>query len=414
MDTRPADVEQVQSERERREQLEGVVSSLQATTAIAQALGGETDLDVVLDLIATRGRELVSACWAAILILDGGELELRATAGDMPMRPIGHRYLVDDTLAGRVIRSGRAHTVSDLSRQAPEADRELVVQLGAEHALLVPLEFRGRSVGVLMVAASGTAGFSADQEHLLEAFAASAATAIATAQTVAADHLRQSAAAAEQERRRWARELHDETLQELGAVRMLIDSARGSGRPDALADVVDQVAQSLDTTIAGLHRMITELRPAALDELGVAAAIHALVERRRTPALDIVVTIDLDYEAGRQPTRLAPEIESAIYRIVQEALANTHKHAQARCAEVIVGEADDEIAVEVRDDGRGLGSSDTSGTGLGLAGMRERATLVGGSLDVHSSPGGGTVVHATIPALHVPPSAGASPAGAAR
>lgn len=401
MDTRPVDDQQVDSERERREQLEHVVGRLQATTAIAQALGGETDLDVVLDLIARRGRELIDAHWGAILILDGDELELRATAGDMPMRPIGHRYDVGSTLAGEVLRRGVSRKVSNLSEHTVEEDREIVTQLGAECALLVPLEFRGRGVGVLMVASNRVedGGFTEDQEQLVEAFAASAATAIATAQTVAADHLRQSVAAAEQERRRWARELHDETLQELGAVRMLIDSARGSGRPEALGDVVDQVATSLDATIANLHRMITELRPAALDELGVEAAVNALAERRRTQELDIGVLIDLDYESGREPTRLAPEVESAVYRIVQEGLANIHKHARATRAEILVSERGGEVTVEVRDDGRGLGSSDTSGTGLGLAGMRERVVLLGGTLAIESLAGGGTLVSASIPAL---------------
>ena len=399
--TPPADSSHMEGERERRERLERVVSSLEATTAIAQALVGETDLDVVLDLIATRGRELVDGRWSAILIVDGDDLELRATAGDMEMRPIGHRYSLADAFAGEVLRSGKSRTVSDLSRYAAEEDRELVEQLGAEHALLIPLEFRGRGVGVLMVATSlaETEGFDAEQEHLLEAFAASAATAVVTAQSVATDRLRQTVAAAERERRRWARELHDETLQELGAAMMLIDTVRGRGRPEAMGDVVDRVAKSLEATIAGLHRMIAELRPVTLDELGVAAAVLALAERRRTARLQIAVSVDLDYESGRQPNRLAPELESTVYRIVQEALANVAKHANAANAEISVVEGDGQVIVEICDDGRGLGSSDTSGTGLGLAGMRERVMLLGGQLELVSRPSGGTIVRATLPAL---------------
>lgn len=399
--TPPADSSRTKGAREQREELERVVSSLEATTAIAQALVGETDLDAVLDLIATRGRELVDARWSAIMIVDGDELELRATAGDMEMRPIGHRYSVDDTFAGEVLRSGKSRTVSDLSRYAAEEDRALVEELGAEHALLIPLEFRGRGVGVLMAAASlaETSGFTAEDEQLLQAFAASAATAVVTAQSVATERLRQSVAAAESERRRWARELHDETLQELGAAMMLIDTARGSGRPEALTEIVDRVAESLEATIAGLHRMISELRPATLDDLGVAAAVVALAERRRTTQLAVEVTVDLDYEAGRQPIRLAPEVESTIYRVVQEALANVTKHAHATCASVAVVEGDGQVTVEIRDDGRGLGSSDTSGTGLGIAGMRERVTLLGGQLEVVPGPAGGTVVRATLPVL---------------
>jgi signal transduction histidine kinase len=399
--TPPADSSHIDGERERREELERVVGSLEATTAIAQALVGETDLDAVLGLIATRGRELVDARWSAIMIVDGDELELRATAGEMEMRPIGHRYPIDATFAGQVLRSGKSRTVGDLSRYAAEGDRELVEALGAEHALLMPLEFRSRGVGVLMVAASltETGGFTAEDEQLLRAFAASAATAVVTAQSVATERLRQSVAAAESERRRWARELHDETLQELGAVMVLIDTVRGSGRTEALGEVVDRVAESLEATVAGLNRMISELRPATLDDLGVAAAVAALADRRRTGELAVEVDVDLDYESGRQATRLAPEVESAIYRVVQEALANVAKHAHAARAEITVVEAHGQVIVEIRDNGRGLGSSDTSGTGLGIAGMRERVTLLGGRLDVLSGPAGGTVVCATLPVL---------------
>ena len=396
----PTDRDQAGREPER---LARVLSSLEATTAIAQALVGETDLDTVLDLIATRGRELLGGRWSAIFIVDGDELELRATAGDAEMRPIGERYAIQDTIAGQVLLGGRPRTITDLSQQAPEEDRELVERLGAEHALFVPLEFRGQGVGILIVAASFANGetFSIDQERLLETFAASAATAVVTAQSVASDRLRQSAAAAERERRRWARELHDETLQELGAAMVLIDTVRGKGEPAALEAVVDRVASSLEGTIAGLQRMIAELRPLTLDELGVAAAVIALAARRRTERLDIAVVCDLDYESGRQPTRLAPEVESTIYRIVQEALANVAKHAQATRADIAVVEADDRVIVEVRDDGRGLGSSDTTGTGLGLAGMSERAELLGGRFEVESAAGAGTTVRAIVPAVHV-------------
>jgi two-component system, NarL family, sensor histidine kinase DevS len=388
------------AEHERRKTLEQAVDSLEATTAIARALGGETDLDVVLDLIAKRGRALVEARWAAITILDGEDLELRATAGDLPMRPIGHREKAAGTLAGETLRRGIPRSVTDLSQHASEEDRSLVKALGAERALFVPLEFRGRGVGLLVVASDAAEDFTPEQEQLLEAFAASAATAVATAQTVATDRLRQSVAAAEQERRRWARELHDETLQELGAVKMLVDTTLAKPRPESLRDVVGSVAESLQSAIAGLHRMITELRPAALDELGVAAAVNALAERRRTDDLDIAVSIDLDFESERVQTRLAPEVESAIYRIVQESLTNVHKHAQADRVEVLVLEEDDQVTVEVRDDGRGLGSSDTTGTGLGLAGMDERVSLLGGTLEIRAGDGGGTTVHATLPALH--------------
>lgn len=389
------------TEHERREELERAIGGLEATTAIARALGGETDLDAVLNLIVKRGRVMVDASWTAIMIRDGEELELRATAGDRPMRPLGQRYSINDTLAGRTLRTGAPRTVSDLSRHAAEGDREMVKALGAEHALLVPLEFRGRGLGVLMVATDEDRGFSPEQEQLMQGFAASAATAVATAQSVAADQLRQSVASAERERRRWARDLHDETLQELGAIKVALDSALRRGRPETLESTLTHVQQTIAGSIDGLHRMITELRPAALDELGVEAAIEALVDRRRSRRLAIDVAVDLDWEAGRQSVRLAPEVESSIYRIVQEALTNVGKHAQANNVAVEIVERDRQVLIEIRDDGIGLGSSDTRGSGLGLIGMRERVALLGGQLDIEAPQAGGTTIHATLPALHL-------------
>ena len=133
----------------------------------------------------------------------------------------------------------------------------------------------------------------------------------------------------------------------------------------------------------------------------MAAAVNALADRRRTADLDISVVVDLDYESERQPARLAPEVESTVYRIVQEGLANIHKHARATRADIHVYEREGQVVVEIRDNGRGLGSSDTSGTGLGIAGMGERAALLGGHVTIESPGGDGTVVRATLPALHV-------------
>ena len=122
--------------------------------------------------------------------------------------------------------------------------------------------------------------FDADDEHLLGSFAASAAIAIATAQSVEADRLRHSMRASEEERARWARELHDETLQELGALKVLLDSARQT--PDDRARIdgsIEQALEQIELSIRNLQALITELRPAALDQLGLAPALEALLKR---------------------------------------------------------------------------------------------------------------------------------------
>ena len=235
----------------------------------------------------------------------------------------------------------------------------------------------------------------------MRAFASSAATAVATAQTVEADQLRLTIQAAEHERGRWARELHDETLQGLGALQVILSSALQRHSDGAVERAAQQAVEQIADEIEKLQSLIAELRPAALDDLGLAPALDSLVERMRaTNGLTVHATIDLDYEAGGVTTsRLTPEIESTAYRLVQEALTNVAKHAQAETAEVVLKEAKGEVSIQIRDDGRGFDRAAGS-AGYGLVGMRERVDLVGGSVSIESQPGGGTVVNAKLPARH--------------
>src|SRR5262249_50246950 len=145
---------------------------------------------------------------------------------------------------------------------------------------------------------------------------ANAAITIVTVQAVEAEKLQMSLEASERERRRWARELHDETLQELGALRFLLEtSAANRGLPgDALRLAIEHV----DRGIRNLQGLITELRPSVLDELGVGPAIESLA---RLTGERFGVTVDADIDlAGDEaaPTRLDPDLEAAIYRLVQE------------------------------------------------------------------------------------------------
>ena len=172
---------------------------------------------------------------------------------------------------------------------------------GARAALLVPLGYRGQARGVLVAfpEMGNERGFGSDDEHLLISFAASAAIAIATAQSVAADRMRSSLRAADEERKRWARELHDETLQELGAVKLLLETASVGLEESPAAGAAAQAVEQLDLTIKGLQSLITELRPAALDQLGLEPALRALLERSAaTTGMAVDADIDLVYEPG--------------------------------------------------------------------------------------------------------------------
>jgi signal transduction histidine kinase len=223
-----------------------------------------------------------------------------------------------------------------------------------------------------------------------------------TAQNVAAHGLRRSVEASERERVRWARELHDETLQELAALRIALSVARKSGDAQALEQAAEEAIERATAAIEALRSLITDMRPASLDELGAGPALEALIERtQRLSGLTIATDIDLAYEAGREPERHTPETEVAIYRIVQEGLTNAVKHAGDVGVRVAVTEAQDAVTISVSDDGPGF-LLDAQHEGFGLLGIRERVELVGGTLSVQSAPGAGTTLQATLPVRRRP------------
>lgn len=380
---------------QRRAELERSVRALEATSEIARAVGGETQLDRVLELIAKRSRALVEASAVAILLADGDEFVVAATAGEMPRRIVGNRVTRAGSVAGRVVGAGRAERVGDVMSSLRFALGDLGVK--AQSGMFVPLVFRGTSLGVIEAFdRHGGPEFRAEDERLLLAAAASAATAVATAQSVEQDRLRRTLRAAEEERRRWARELHDETLQGLGGLRVLLSSARRNSDVEQLHKTLETAVDQIAQEIANLRALITELRPAALDELGLAPALEALFERMRTlHGLELDGRIELAYEAGLLSTRLSPDVETAVYRLVQESLSNAARHAHADHVDVEVIEADDEVRVLVRDDGSGF-DIDAPSAGFGLTGMRERVALAGGQLQITSS-SRGTVIVACLP-----------------
>jgi signal transduction histidine kinase len=313
--------------RDRREDAERALRRLEATTDVVRALGSEVHLERVLELVVGRGRALVGARAVVLLLAEGDDLAVAAASG--PLAP--------DVLDGRVppgdVRGGL---------------RALGID-GARRALVVPLTWRGTRLGVLVALdrLDGRPSFGGEDAALLEAFATSAATAVAMARSVAEDRLRQSLAAAEEERRRWARELHDETLQALGGLRLSLADARRRG-PAHLPAAVDAAVGQLEQDIGNLRSLITELRPAALDDLGVQAAITSLAVR-----LEAVTGARVEAQVD-DLERLPAELEITVYRVVQEALSNAARHAGARNVEVRVRRDEGQVRLRVRDDGHGF------------------------------------------------------------
>lgn len=382
----------------RRIELEQAVLGLQATRDVAIAIGSDLSVEHALELIVKRGRALVGARSVVIMLRDGPDLVFSAGAGHVEdLR--GTRVPIAGSTSGEVLESKRSQRIANVKNLliAPN------LAFGVSHphaALLVPLLYRSESVGLLVAFDRGTEGesFTAEDERLLESFAASAATAVAMAQSAQSDRLRSALAAADAERRRWGRELHDETLQGLGGLRLLLSSALRRGEPAQLAQAAGEAIGHIEREIKNLRSIISELRPAALDDLGLRAAIETLVEHHREMyQLEIAAEVSLpDPDEGQ--ARLDPELEVGVYRLVQEALNNVVKHAQASAVALAVKLVGSEVTVEVADDGVGF-STDTRSEGFGLVGMRERVRLADGALSIHSTPGEGTVVRARLSAV---------------
>jgi signal transduction histidine kinase len=368
-----------QSEEERGA-LERAVHGLEATTEIARAVGGETDRARVLETIAKRARALVGARSLLVLLRDGLRHEVVAAVGECGGAPIG-RYVTIE-----------AETPAEALAGA------LALGVKARAALYAPLEFRSRALGAIVALDRLEEGpaFYPEDERLLTAAGASAAIAVATVQSVTEERLRQSLMTTERERARWARELHDSVLQGMGSRQVLLSSALKSGNPARLSDAVEEALGNIVRDIEDLRGLITELRPATLDQLGLVAALEDLAERVGQGA-EIEVATDLQIDPGQ----LEPELETAAYRLVQEALTNIAKHAGASRVELQILTGEHRLDVLVSDDGKGF-DPNAGHSGFGLVGMRERIELTGGHLQIESKPGAGTRVLASVPLAALP------------
>ena len=221
------------------------------------------------------------------------------------------------------------------------------------------------------------------------------------AEAARAQLLRRLVTAQEEERRRISRELHDHLGQYLSTMMLCIKTLRPAAAGEAGRDGLQRLEELTGKLVEEVHHLAWELRPAALDHLGLQAALHNYAEKWSERS---GVSVDF-HGGGLERQRLSPEVETTIYRIVQEALTNVLKHAAARRVSVIAERRREHVLVIVEDDGRGFDAeaaarAPANGRGLGLLGMRERVALVGGALDFDSAPGGGSTVRARIP---VPP-----------
>jgi signal transduction histidine kinase len=379
----------------RRDQLERAVRGLEATRDVAVAVGQLNGPEHVLELVAERGRALIDARAVLIMLRAGSDLVVAASAGyadDVN----GYRLPIAQSTSGQVLELRLPQRIADVAARLWIAPAELGVP-DAHTALLIPMLHRGVGLGVLAAFDRGEAGapFTESDERLMQTFAASAANAVAIARSVEADRLRSSLAAADAERRRWSRELHDDTLQTLGGLRVLLAGVLRRGDATRYEPAMREAVEEIEHGIEGLRAIIADLRPAALDEIGLKAALDALLERRGEGPIEIRHRLELPDSRGGGPA-LDPVLETTVYRLVQEALTNIVKHARASTVRVDVSFDGEQITIEIEDNGIGF-DVEARTEGFGLAGMRERVYLSRGTLELDSGKRG-TRLRATLPA----------------
>jgi signal transduction histidine kinase len=366
---------------------------LESLNEVGQALAGELDLSKLLALIAERLRELVDARLVLIALpQDHRTLRIAAAEGPDAEGLLGSTFSATESKTGRVLERRSAERVDSLADD-PEVDRKVSGQLGVTTGLDVPLVVRDRSIGVVRAhdKEGGDPRFGDDDLRLAEAFATRAAIAVDLSQRVARDALRRVVAAQELERRRLAREMHDETGQALTSILLGLRAIEDA--PDA-AQAKAASAGLRDLVVATLHdvrRLAVELRPKALDDFGLVPALERLTETFAEQT-----GIDVGFEHALGAERLPGEIETALYRIIQEALTNVVKHAAAEHVSVVVARRGGAVTAVIEDDGRGFGAGGSGGNGVGLVGMRERLGLLDGRLAVESTEGAGTTIVAEV------------------
>ncbi len=367
---------------------------LESLNAVASALVTETDVERLLSLIAERLRELLAARLVTVALPVGdAELRFAAVSGEGGESLLGAVTKRATSKAGRVLERRRPERLDSVIDDL-EVDQELSRRLGLRTGLWVPLLVRDRGIGVIAAhdKTSGDGRFTDDDLRLAETFAARAATAVDLSQRVARDALARVVTAQELERRRLARELHDETGQALTSVLLGLKALEEAPDEDSLRSAAGELRELVVATLQDVRRLAVELRPKALDDFGLVPALERLAQ-----SFSEQTGIAVDLESALSDERLPTEIETALYRIVQESLTNVVKHAHAQRVSILVARRPGAVAAVVEDDGRGFTTASSQDGGIGLIGMRERIALLDGRLDVESTAGTGTTIRAEVP-----------------
>ena len=367
---------------------------LESLDEITAAMVSEIEPTRLLELIVRRLRELVDARFVAVVLPGAeGSLEVAAADGERADDLVGFRLAGDRSKTGRVFQQGASVRVDSLLDD-PEVDPELTRRVGARAGFWVPLVARGKPIGVLMALdrRQFDPRFSDGDLRVAETFAARAAVTVDLSRRVARETVQRIVEAQELERRRLSHELHDETGQALTSILLGLKTLEEAAGRDELPQAVAHLRELVVATLQDVRRLAVELRPKVLDDFGLVPALERL-----TGTFAEQTGIAIELESRLPETRLPTDVETVLYRVVQEALTNVVKHARAERVSILLRERDGKVAAVIEDDGRGFSlEADTDG-GLGLVGMRERVALVDGRLDVESAEGAGTTIVVEVP-----------------
>ena len=384
--------------------------NLLALNKIATAVSHSLDLDTVLSSALEKTLEIMNRNTGGILLWD----EERQMLCYRVHHSLSKEYVqavcfrLGEGIVGRVAQSGEAILVDDISIDPRIVHPGLIAAEGLRAFAAVPLRVKDKVLGVLTVASHETRKFSVEDIQLLDSIASQIAIAVENAKLhhevqrkdeSRGELLGEIFSIQEEERRRIARELHDETSQSLASLAANVEAVAGmlpSGADEAKARLrkVEQIAVNV---LDEIHRLIYELRPTLLDDLGLVAATRWLADNN-LGAAGIVV----NFKTTGRVRRLPPKLETTLFRVIQEAVSNIARHAYAKSVDVALHFKKGTIAVRVRDDGEGFDveeaiSSKDRPRGLGLLGMKERVELMNGTWSIRSRPGSGTEVDIEIP-----------------
>jgi PAS domain S-box-containing protein len=372
-----------------------------------QSLSQSLDMDQVIDTLLDHINKIIHADMVGIALFEDDSriaTQVILGFGDWTEKAESHAFPIDgitDSAIQRIISSRKSLVLPNIS-----FDRSTPNNLEGERIhqwLLIPLKSKEKMIGLVEIGTTSKLSFDPDQVRWAEALISQAGISIQNSwlyQQVRSSSERLQALARklvdvqENERNHISRELHDEAGQSLSSLILRLGHmGHDPGYPEHMRQQLLELKQLTDRVLDDLHRLAMDLRPATLDHLGLVAALDQLAKKMASDQLS------LRFEAfGFEGERLPPDLETTLYRIVQEALTNTVRYAQATDAGILLERGKGMVKVFIEDNGIGFHPDQVPAEGhLGLVGMRERAEMVGGTLTIDSAPDKGTSIVLEVP-----------------